>query len=341
MVQSHLDERNNALKITAVNNDYTQNENLTLRTTIDTLKREKGEQKIRIKELEDKLDEIYTTRKSESALLLELTHLRNDNIRLLNMLKTTEEFKDFAYLAEDCSGGIRYVKADSTYGDCSKSGGANAKCKCSKNTIYPNGKCCKDKNGIGGPTNNSNKTITCKIKECISKKMEEDSPFNDINWVPSEAFEYITSFNNKYRVSIDDTLSKELLYKLNLIWIEREKSNIQRVRNQYQNEILDLRRRLNNKESSDIIYTKTENKKLKDELKSARLDNRILKKNEGLEVVNSALKVASTFHKTKKDLENEINRLKQINQTQEESKQSRDNFERLKFNEGAFWISKT
>jgi hypothetical protein len=36
---------------------------------------------------------MYVNRKSESAMLLEIEHLKDDNIRLLQMLKTTEEVK--------------------------------------------------------------------------------------------------------------------------------------------------------------------------------------------------------------------------------------------------------
>lgn len=63
----------------------------------------------RNKELERKLDEMYVNRKSEAGLLLEIEHLKDDNVRLLSMLKSTEEYRDFAYLAEDSSGGIRYI----------------------------------------------------------------------------------------------------------------------------------------------------------------------------------------------------------------------------------------
>ena len=63
----------------------------------------------KVSSLQKQLDEFYINRKSEAGLLLEIEHLKDDNKRLLNLLKNTEEYKDFAYLAEDSSGGITFV----------------------------------------------------------------------------------------------------------------------------------------------------------------------------------------------------------------------------------------
>ena len=325
-------------------------DNAHLRKAIDDMEREKIHSEERIRDLERKLDELYLTRKSETALQLEIKHLKDDNIRLLNMLKTTEEFKDFAYLAEDCVGGVRYVKSGSVFSDQGSTGKPSfgtGKCNCNKNSLYVNGKQGKTKCKTCPCSEthdfSTNLPGSCKIKECVYKKMMEDTPFNDSNWVPLEAFENLRKFSAKYRLNIDESLAKELLYNLNLVWKERESKQVQRIRNKYQTEILDLRRKLNNQESMDQIVTKSENKKLKEDVKSARLDGNIIhhpKKNEGLDMVNSALKVASTFHKTKNALESEISRLKKIISSKDDKNIHNQEVERLKFNEGALWISK-
>ncbi len=329
-----MESKNNNLKKALVINDFTQIDNAHLKNELEFLRKEKSNAEERIRELENKLDEMYLTRKSETALLLEVNHLKDDNIRLLNMLKTTEEFKDFAYLAEDCSGGVRYVKSGSIYSD-----GMN-KCNCSKGAVYPNGSSCKC-TGSHDVLSNKKNPVVCKIKECVYKKLQEDTPFSDSNWVPVQAFECARSFANKYRLNIDDSLAKELLYKLNMIWKEREAKQVQRIKSKYQTEILDLRRRINNKEPMDQIFTKSENKILKQDVKNSRLDGGIMnKKNDGLDMVNSALKVASTFHKTKSALEAEIAKLKKLIDNKESSNEKSQNMERLKFNEGALWLSK-
>jgi methyl-accepting chemotaxis protein len=59
----------------------------------------------------------------------------------------------------------------------------------------------------------------------------------------------------------------------------------------------------------------------------------------GIDLVENALKIANNFNKTKKQLEMEINTLKKkVNE--KEDKQIKDHMERLKFNEGSFWMSK-
>lgn len=55
--------------------------------------------------------------------------------------------------------------------------------------------------------------------------------------------------------------------------------------------------------------------------------------------MDNALKVANNFSKTKKILENEIKSLKN-KLTEKDDVLNQENTERLKFNEGCFWMSK-
>lgn len=342
-LKENIYDKNEFISKMNVINDFHSSDNLKLKSVVQKLNNEKESLEDKIKDLEEKIDNMYITKKSETALQLEIDHLKDDNLRLLNMLKTTEEFKDFAYLAEDCTGGVRYVKGSSIYGDgITGTNKLSAKCECSKGSIYPNCKPCKDKDKENDPFDlqpHKDKKKTCRIKECLVKKIQEDSVQNDSNWVPIAAFETLNRFAHKYRLNIDDCLAKELLYQLNNIWKEREAKQIQRIKVKLQTEILDLRRRLNNKDSSEQIISKNENRKLKEEAKIARIDGQIIhKKNDGMDLVNSALKVASTFHKTKTNLEAEIARLKKIVENKDNKMQETKELERMKFNEGALWI---
>ena len=42
--------------------------------------------------------------------MLEIAQLKEDNKRLMDMLKQTKEFKDFNGLVEDSGGDVRYVE---------------------------------------------------------------------------------------------------------------------------------------------------------------------------------------------------------------------------------------
>ena len=65
------------------------------------------EQKINI--LQSELDKLYLEKKCEGNLLMENKHLKDDNVRLVELLSITEEFSDFGYLNQCLPGGIRYI----------------------------------------------------------------------------------------------------------------------------------------------------------------------------------------------------------------------------------------
>jgi hypothetical protein len=47
---------------------------------------------------------------TEGTFKVELEHLRSDVKRLVKMLKKTNEYKDFALIADDDGSGIRFLK---------------------------------------------------------------------------------------------------------------------------------------------------------------------------------------------------------------------------------------
>jgi len=92
---AQMKAKDETIKFYSVNNDYAIKNNNTFKNEIEQIKKEKEECETKIKDLEKQLDHMYVSRKSESAMLLEIEHLKDDNIRLLQMLKTTEEVKLF------------------------------------------------------------------------------------------------------------------------------------------------------------------------------------------------------------------------------------------------------
>jgi hypothetical protein len=90
---SQINAKDETIKFFSVNNDFAIKNNNLFKNEIDLAKKEKDELENKIQNLEKQLDEMYVNRKSESAMLLEIEHLKDDNIRLLQMLKTTEEVK--------------------------------------------------------------------------------------------------------------------------------------------------------------------------------------------------------------------------------------------------------
>jgi chromosome segregation ATPase len=176
-VVSQTKAKDETIKYYSVNNEQIIRYQNQYKEDLDNAQKDKAELENRIRSLEKQIDELYINRKSEAAMSLEINHLKEDNIRLLQLLKTTNEFKDFAYLAEDISGGIRYVRS----------------------TIDQN---------IKRPKS------SMRLKDRMH--YEKVTPRNDLNWVPMEAYNYAFEFRDKNNLELSDMLLEELLFSVKL-----------------------------------------------------------------------------------------------------------------------------
>ncbi len=104
-----IKEKDNKIKYMTVNNAINMRYSDSFQTDVEKYKLINKSQKERIDELEKEINDLYINKKSEGNLIMENQHLKDDNLRLLEMLKTTNEYKDFAYLNETTPGGIRFV----------------------------------------------------------------------------------------------------------------------------------------------------------------------------------------------------------------------------------------
>lgn len=109
---SQLRAKDETVKFFSVNQDQNIKSQGLLHEELDKFKKDKYDLNSKVSVLQKQLDEFYINRKSEAGLLLEIEHLKDDNKRLLSLLKNTEEYKDFAYLAEDSSGGLTFVNSE-------------------------------------------------------------------------------------------------------------------------------------------------------------------------------------------------------------------------------------
>jgi hypothetical protein len=254
-----LKAKDETIKYYSVNNEQTiRNQNI-FKEELDNLKSINKDYEEKISSLEKTIDELYVNRKSESALLLEIEHLKDDNVRLLKMLKSTEEFRDFAYLAENVSGGITFIKSSQE-----KKSERKGSTKTKYNTVTS--------------TKNPNYPYT---KECEKKRIESEDPFNGDNWVPTDAFKFANEFTNKYKIEMSEPLINDLLSALNKIWRDRENKQITRLKTKYQSEIMNLRRKANMKSPFNEHTAVKTISKLKKDLQNVRDDlrNQIVEKN--------------------------------------------------------------
>lgn len=78
-------------------------------------------------ETQKKLDNMVLSRKSEGTALLQVEHYKMDNERLIKLLASTKEFKNFAEFANDSGLNVRYLDPEKT--ESKKSSGEKQKTK--------------------------------------------------------------------------------------------------------------------------------------------------------------------------------------------------------------------
>ncbi|MCQ2821264.1 MAG: hypothetical protein MJ252_28730 [archaeon] len=293
------------IKNYSANSDMTQRYTNAYKEDLEQQKVLNKKQSEKISALERQIDSLYVQKNSEGSLLLEIQHLKDDNLRLLQMLKSTEEFKDFAYLSETVAGGIRYCKP-STERKAKTQTAANAK------------------TAKGIP--NSQKDI-----------------LDNQNWIPSDCYSFAMEFKNKYNLDLSENLLTDLLTSLNKIWQEREKRQMNTLKSKYQGEIMSLRRKLAMKSGYNEFTAKKTISTLRKDLKQTRDDlrdnivisNKMRTNPGGIDLVENALKAANSFNNTKKCLENEIQGLKNQLAMKDEKYSGTHQF----YNQGCFWMA--
>lgn len=301
-----LKSKDETIKNFTVNKEASQKNANEIKEELTNEKKLNQKQAEKISDLERKIDQLYLQKQSEGTMMLEIEHLKDDNQRLLQMLKSTDEFKDFAYLSETIPGGVRFIR----------------------------------------DTGNKRKAISAatntKLKEKGYVPKSQEILKDNQNWVPSEAYDFAVQFKKKYNVDLSENLINELLSSLNRIWREREQKEINRTKNKYQTEIMSLRRKLAMKSGYDEYTAKSQIAKLKKEIKKTRddlrdnivLNNKLRTNPEGMDLIDNAFKVASNFHNTKKIYENEISNLKQKLADKDEQYSG----SHAQYNQGVLWM---
>ena len=219
-LNNEIDKKNDRIKNYSVDNKLIQKVSDNYKNILDKQMSINKKQDKKIINLEKKVSDYAVKKRQESALLLEIELLRKDNIRLLNMLNSTEEYKDFCFLGQTAPGGIRYIKPIEEH----------------KAPVYkPLSK--KEERA---------RTLSeyQKYKTNQNRKLEKE----DRNWVPIEAYNYLVESKNKYNLDLNNDIIENLLLILNKFWQERLEREVNRYRSFYQKEIKELKVKLQNKE---------------------------------------------------------------------------------------------
>ena len=314
-LNDELNKKNQKIKSLSLNHKLNQNERDLTKKELEEQKKINKQQNKMISDLQKQLDIINIHKKNEGALAVEVEHLKEDNIRLLEMMKesTDPAIKNFAFLDNSSSGGIRYIRPKSNKSDLVRK-------------------------PISGKDRRSRSTQNYKSYKS-NKEMKDRKDAN--NWIPLEAYECAMEFRNKYDLDMTDIEIEQLLSALNKIWQEKLKKEVNNVRAKYQNEIRDLRSKLGMNMPFDEFNLRKENKLLKQNLRSTRdnlRDNIILKHkmNEEAECtdkINNFFRTGTNFRKNKKCFENENIRLKKKLKDNNEFNHCND------YHNGALWMA--
>ena len=182
-------------------------------------------QKNQIRDLENTVSDYSIKKKDEAALLLEIDLLKKDNLRLLNLLNTTDDYRDFCHLGMTPPLGIRYIK--------------------------PVEEKKEQKNKPISKKEERERNLTEYKKYMANKKKKLEK--EDRNWVPLEAYNFLVESRNKYKLDLTNDVIENLLHILNDFWKERLEREVNQYRTAYQNEIKELKRKLQLTTSNDIL----------------------------------------------------------------------------------------
>ena len=279
-LNKELNQKSEKLRALSLNHKLNQNERDVTKKDLEEQKRINKQQTKLISDLQKQLDVVNIHKKNEGALSLEVEHLKQDNIRLLEMMKESSDpkIRNFAFLDNSSSGGIMFIRP----------GSSNNRSKSTQSyNVYK-----------------SNRELTARK--------------DNNSWIPLEAYECALEFRNKYNLDMSDIEIEKMLLSLNKIWQDKLKREVNNIKTKYHNEIRDLRAKLDMKSSFNEFALKKQNESLKNNLMIARdtlRDNIILKHKsneqpEGNEKIKNVFKTTTNFRKNKNAYINENERLK-------------------------------
>ena len=314
-LNDEIKKKNDKIKSLSVNHKLNQSERDVSKKRLEEQKRINKQQNKMISDLQKQLDIINIHKKNEGALAIEVEHLKKDNIRLLELLRQSDdpEIKNLGFLDNSSSGGIRFIRPRSNK-ENSMQKPPSGKGKRSKST--------------------SNSSLYQGRRDIYDRK-------DGNNWIPLEAYECAMEFKNKYNLDMTDIEIEQLLSKLNRIWYAKLKREVNNVKAKYQSEIKDLRLKLDMKTTFDEFNMRKENDLLRKNLMVTRdnlRDNIILKHKlneepEGTEQIDNLFRTNLKYKNSKKCYENANIRLRKMLNPNQEFNKLND------YHNGALWMA--
>jgi hypothetical protein len=229
-LNKEIDSKNDCIKNYSVDNKLIKQASNNFKNLFQNQLNINKNQTNQIVNLENVINDFSIKKQDEAILLLEIEMLKKDNIRLVNLLNGTDEYRDFCHLGITPPLGIKYIKPIE-----------------------------EKKEEIKKPLSKKEereRTLTeyKKYMENKKKKLEKE----DRNWVPLEAYNYLVECKNKYKLDLNNDIIEKLLHILNDFWKNRLDREVIYYRTIYQNQIKELKRKLQAKDTTnDYLLMKT------------------------------------------------------------------------------------
>ena len=197
------------------------------------LERTNGELGRQLLASKEQLKYLHLARRSEAQVQALLQQLQLDNARLVKLLASTDEYKEFVAYAED-SGGLTYVPPAVP--------GALQPPKEANEGLHPH-------------------------KERTVRGAQTEAEY----WVPSDTYALANDFRRTHMPHLPMDVFAELLLRLNRVWRARETKRLERQRGRAQKKIGELRRRVSMNVPYEEVLQSSEMERLRRELKEMRM----------------------------------------------------------------------
>ena len=174
-INHQIKAKDETIKYYTINNNLSQQYSNNFKKELENEKMINKNLEQKISQLNKQIDNLYIQNQSEGALLLQIEGLKDDNIRLIQMLKSMKQSENIESLNNNNSS-IKNIK------------------------IYKN---------------NNNKN----------------------NLMLNEAFSYGIKLKQKFGLDISNTILKNFVAGINLIWQDKYEKDIKQIKNNYQKEL--------------------------------------------------------------------------------------------------------
>ena len=219
------------------NNKLNQKCSTDYKEDLDSFMKKNTQLTQKISDLEKQINNLYIEKQSEGSLLLEIEQLKEDNIRLLQMLKSMEQLKDLKYFGQNAPGGLKFIRPYEA----------------------------EKKNNL----KNSDKSISSSYSILnTNTSINNSTNSNKRNIMLSEALNYAVKTANKLKLKINKENLKIFVIDFSKFYQEKYNKEITVLKNNFAKNLNELREQqlnnnnnYNNKNNNTLISSEIQNLK--------------------------------------------------------------------------------